>query len=148
MPRSIHLARSRNGLRATAVRASFRRSFHVDEVTTLPGDLDALRKRRYEYIFIDLDLPQALTVGDEVSIPVGVFNYLPAEQTVRLELTKQPWFELLDEAVKELKIAANEIDVEKVLLHKELPRMELTAECLVMNGVALAHRLGVRQTQP
>lgn len=30
-------------------------------------------------------------------------------------------------------------------LLKELPRMELTAECLVMNGVALAHRLGVPQ---
>lgn len=30
-------------------------------------------------------------------------------------------------------------------LLKELPRMELTAECLVMNGVALAERLGVSQ---
>jgi len=50
-------------------------------------------------------------VGDEVSIPVGVFNYLPEEQNVRLELQPQEWFELLDQPVKEVRIAANDIDV-------------------------------------
>ena len=44
-------------------------------------------------------------------MPVGVFNYLPSRQTVRLELAQADWFELLDEAVKEIKIAANEISV-------------------------------------
>ena len=32
--------------------------------------------RVFQDFFVDLDLPQSLTVGDEVSIPVGVFNYL------------------------------------------------------------------------
>ncbi len=67
--------------------------------------------RVFQDFFIDLDLPQSLTVGDEVSIPVGVFNYLPEAQDVRLELALNPWFELLDEPVKEIAIAANEISV-------------------------------------
>jgi len=65
----------------------------------------------FQDFFIDLDLPLSLTVGDEVSIPVGVFNYLAEEQTVRLEVQKEGWFELLDEPVKEMTIAANDISV-------------------------------------
>jgi uncharacterized protein YfaS (alpha-2-macroglobulin family)/ABC-type glycerol-3-phosphate transport system permease component len=67
--------------------------------------------RVFQDFFVDLDLPTSLTVGDEVSVPVGVFNYLPSEQTVRLELAKADWFELKDEGVKEIKIASNEISV-------------------------------------
>ncbi len=67
--------------------------------------------RVFQDFFVDLDLPATLTVGDEVAVPVGVFNYLPGEQTVRLELTQADWFELKDEPVKQIKIAANEISV-------------------------------------
>ncbi len=67
--------------------------------------------RVFQDFFVDLDLPLALTVGDEVSIPVGVFNYLSEPQSVRLELEQTGWFELLDEPVKEMTIAANDIDV-------------------------------------
>jgi uncharacterized protein YfaS (alpha-2-macroglobulin family) len=67
--------------------------------------------RVFQDFFIDLDLPLALTVGDEVSIPVGVFNYLPEEQLVRLELAPADWYELLDDPVKEVNIAANDISV-------------------------------------
>jgi hypothetical protein len=58
--------------------------------------------RVFQDFFIDLDLPLALTVGDEISVPVGIFNYLPQSQTVRLELTQAAWFELLDRPVKEV----------------------------------------------
>ena len=51
--------------------------------------------RVFQDFFIDLNLPQALTVGDEVSLPVGVFNYLDQEQTVKIEVTKAAWFVLL-----------------------------------------------------
>ncbi len=67
--------------------------------------------RVFQDFFVDLDLPPALTVGDEVAIPVGVFNYLPEAQTIRLDVEEAGWFELLDEASKELTIAANDIDV-------------------------------------
>lgn len=67
--------------------------------------------RVFQDFFIDLDLPSALTVGDEVAIPVGVFNYLPESQSVRLEVLSADWFELLDEPVKEIIVAPNEITV-------------------------------------
>ena len=67
--------------------------------------------RVFQDFFIDLDLPLALTVGDEVTVPVGVFNYLTEPQTVRLELEQASWFELLDESSKEITIAANDITV-------------------------------------
>ncbi len=67
--------------------------------------------RVFQDFFIDLDLPIALTVGDEIAVPVGVFNYLTEPQTVRLELEQAGWFELLDESSKEITIAANDITV-------------------------------------
>ncbi|MGC9521289.1 MAG: alpha-2-macroglobulin family protein [Anaerolineae bacterium] len=67
--------------------------------------------RVFQDFFIDLDLPASLTVGDEIAVPVGVFNYLPESQTVRLEVEGAAWFELLDDPVKEIQIAPNEIDV-------------------------------------
>ncbi|MBE3037485.1 MAG: hypothetical protein IMZ62_01540, partial [Chloroflexi bacterium] len=67
--------------------------------------------RVFQDFFIDLDLPQALTAGDEVAIPVGVFNYLPEDQQVTLELEKADWFELLDEPSKSINIASNDISV-------------------------------------
>ncbi len=67
--------------------------------------------RVFQDFFIDLDLPAALTVGDEVAIPIGVFNYLPNQQTVRLEVAPADWFELLDEPTKEMNIAANDVNV-------------------------------------
>jgi hypothetical protein len=67
--------------------------------------------RVFQDFFIDLDLPLALTVGDEVSIPVGIFNYLPEAQSVRLDLDQAEWFQLLDQASKEIKISANDISV-------------------------------------
>jgi hypothetical protein len=63
----------------------------------------------FQDFFIDLDLPQALTVGDEISIPVGVFNYLPVEQEVELILDQADWFDLLDDPQKQITIGANEI---------------------------------------
>jgi uncharacterized protein YfaS (alpha-2-macroglobulin family) len=67
--------------------------------------------RVFQDFFVDLDLPQSLTVGDEIAVPVGVFNYLPTPQTVRLELTQADWFELKDQAVKNIQVASNEITV-------------------------------------
>ena len=67
--------------------------------------------RVFQDFFIDLDLPLALTVGDEIAVPVGVFNYLGEDQNVRLELEQAAWFELMDEPVKEIQIGANDISV-------------------------------------
>lgn len=67
--------------------------------------------RVFQDFFVDIDLPVSLTQGDEISIPVGVFNYLADAQEVRLVVEQEPWFELLGEGEQTLTIAANDIDV-------------------------------------
>jgi hypothetical protein len=67
--------------------------------------------RVFQDFFVDIDLPVSLTQGDEISIPVGVFNYLPEAQEVRLEVEAEPWFELLDEGEQTLIIGSNDIEV-------------------------------------
>ncbi len=67
--------------------------------------------RVFQDFFIDLDLPGSLTVGDEISVPVAVYNYLAESQTVRLEVQPEPWFELLDATAKEIAVEPNEITV-------------------------------------
>jgi 5-hydroxyisourate hydrolase-like protein (transthyretin family) len=67
--------------------------------------------RVFQDFFVDVDLPVSLTQGDEISIPVGVFNYLPQAQEVRLVVEQEPWFELLGEGEQTLTIASNDIEV-------------------------------------
>ncbi|MBN1485318.1 MAG: hypothetical protein JXA37_11415 [Chloroflexia bacterium] len=67
--------------------------------------------RVFQDFFVDVDLPVALTQGDEISIPVGVFNYLPQEQEVRLVVQQESWFELLGPQEQTLLIASNDIEV-------------------------------------
>jgi hypothetical protein len=62
----------------------------------LGGTTSALRV--FQDFFVDLDLPVALTQNDEVAFPVAVYNYLKTPQTVTLELKREPWFDLIDEA--------------------------------------------------
>ena len=59
------------------------------------GKLGALSKplKVFQDFFVDLDMPVALVRGDEVTIPVAVYNYLTEPQTVRIELKQEPWFE-------------------------------------------------------
>ena len=67
--------------------------------------------RVFQDFFVDIDLPVSLTQEDEISIPVGVFNYLPEAQEVRLEVKEEDWFELLGEREQTLTIESNDIEV-------------------------------------
>ena len=42
--------------------------------------------RVFQPFFVDLDLPVAMIRGDEVAVPVVVYNYLDTPQTVQLRL--------------------------------------------------------------
>ena len=81
--------------------------------STQDGRLGAVTTgvRVFQDFFIDLDLPLALTQNDEISVPVGIFNYLPEAQEVRLELAEADWFELLDDPEKAISIEGNDISV-------------------------------------
>jgi uncharacterized protein YfaS (alpha-2-macroglobulin family) len=65
--------------------------------------------RVFQPFFVDLNLPVTLTRGDEVAIPVVVYNYLDRPQTVQLVLENAAWFERLDEASKRVELKPNEV---------------------------------------
>ncbi|MGD8398515.1 MAG: alpha-2-macroglobulin family protein, partial [Anaerolineae bacterium] len=67
--------------------------------------------RVFQDFFVDIDLPLALTQGDEVSMPVAVYNYLETGQQVRLALEPQAWFEMLGEAEQVVDVAPGDVTV-------------------------------------
>ena len=67
--------------------------------------------RVFQDFFVDIDLPVSLTQGDEVSIPVAIYNYLPAAQTVRLQLQPEDWFEPLSSIEQTVRMNAGEVGV-------------------------------------
>jgi uncharacterized protein YfaS (alpha-2-macroglobulin family) len=67
--------------------------------------------RVFQDFFVDIDLPLALTQGDEVSMPVAVYNYLDAGQQVALTLEAQDWFEFLGEPTRAVDVAPGDVTV-------------------------------------
>ena len=67
---------------------------------TADGRLGATEKplKVFQPFFVDVNLPVSLTRGDELAVPVVVYNYLDKPQTVTLTLAKAPWFTLLGDA--------------------------------------------------
>ncbi len=65
----------------------------------------------FQDFFVDLDLPIALTQDDEISIPVGIYNYLPQGQSIRIKIKKEDWFDLFDKEEKTIFVGANDISV-------------------------------------
>lgn len=67
--------------------------------------------RVFQDFFVEMDLPLALTQGDEVRFPVAVFNYLKKSQKVVLTLKEDSWFELVDgqSNTRELEIGASQV---------------------------------------
>lgn len=66
----------------------------------------------FQDFFTDIDLPVALTQNDEISVPVAVYNYLTKNQSVRLVLVEDDWFDLLDTKEKRAVLSPNEAGVE------------------------------------
>jgi type II secretory pathway pseudopilin PulG len=65
--------------------------------------------RVFQPFFVDLNLPVHLTRGDEVTVPVVVYNYLAEPQSVTLDLESGAWFELLDEPQETLELGPNAV---------------------------------------
>ncbi len=67
--------------------------------------------RVFQDFFVDIDLPLALTQGDQVSMPVAVYNYLETGQRVELTLEKQDWFEPLGPSTQAVEVAPGDVMV-------------------------------------
>jgi hypothetical protein len=63
----------------------------------------------FQPFFVDLNLPVSLTRGDEVALPVVVYNYHDKPQTVELTLASADWFECLDGAERKVELAAHAV---------------------------------------
>lgn len=96
--------------------------------------------RVFQDFFIDLDLPVSVTQGDEVSVPVAVYNYLPSAQSVSLELRQDAWFTLEggDTAFKQVEVGAGEVAV----AHFRLKASKIGEQQLQVTG-----RLGGRTSE-
>ncbi|MBI4859386.1 MAG: alpha-2-macroglobulin, partial [Candidatus Riflebacteria bacterium] len=83
--------------------------------STKKGDLGSFTAglRAFQEFFVDLDLPVALTKGDEIALPVAVFNYLDRPQEVKLELERGSWFELAGDPVRLLRLGPGEVTAER-----------------------------------
>jgi hypothetical protein len=65
--------------------------------------------RVFQDFFVDIDLPVAFTQGDEVSVPVALYNYLAKPQTVRLRLEVGDGFEILGNHEARITLQPNEV---------------------------------------
>ncbi len=63
----------------------------------------------FQDFFVDIDFPVALTQGDEVGVPIAVYNYLKTDQDVELVVEKSDWFDLLEDERKVVSLAAGEV---------------------------------------
>ncbi len=63
----------------------------------------------FQPFFVEVNLPVALTRGDEVAVPVVVSNYLDKPQTVTVTLDDAMWCDRLDAAERRLELAAGEV---------------------------------------
>jgi DNA-binding NtrC family response regulator len=68
------------------IRAAFRRPFQVDTAATVRDCLEALRKRRYEFTFIDLDLLRGLGEfrGDSAASSRAIRQAFPSVEVIVL----------------------------------------------------------------
>ena len=62
----------------------------------------------FQPFFVDVELPVALTRGDEISLPVVIYNYLPQSQSVEISLAANDWCECLEANMQTIELGANE----------------------------------------
>lgn len=77
------------------------------------GELGSLldQIKVFQDFFVDIDLPVALTQGDEISIPVAIYNYLPKSQEIRLVLQDEDWFDLVGKSEVTKTLGKDEVSV-------------------------------------
>ncbi|MFN3995700.1 MAG: alpha-2-macroglobulin family protein, partial [bacterium] len=61
----------------------------------------------FQEFFIDINNPLFLTQGDEISLPIVVYNYTKEDLKVKVKIEKEDWFDLLDEEVKSVIVKPN-----------------------------------------
>lgn len=63
----------------------------------------------FQEFFLSLQLPKRLTVGDEISLPVLLYNYLKKDQTIDVRLKRDSWFEINQSPKTNLSVTSSEV---------------------------------------
>ncbi|MBP5405689.1 hypothetical protein J6Z19_00890 [bacterium] len=71
------------------------------------SSLDSIRV--FQDFFVDIDFPVSLTQNDEISVPVGIYNYLNVEQNITLEAESDDWFEMTGDSAINVTVPANSV---------------------------------------
>lgn len=82
----------------------------------------------FQDFFVDLDLPVTLTQGDQVSLPVAIYNYTPGKGQVRLTLQEDDWYALVkDDGEKTVDVQAGKVAGAQFTLEaKRIGKFKLT----------------------
>jgi CD109 antigen len=92
----------------------------ADSITTWRMAMSAVTKsgelgtgehglRVFQPFFVDLDLPLALTQGDEVWLPIALYNYLQEPQSIALSLESEPGLEVVGEREKKIDVLPGDV---------------------------------------
>ncbi|MDQ7826475.1 MAG: MG2 domain-containing protein [Candidatus Eremiobacteraeota bacterium] len=101
---------------------SWRLSAFASSLNGLLGSADH-PIRVFQDFFVDLDLPVALTQGDEASLPVAIYNYLGTAQAVSLRLESAGSVELLSEPAQIVEPKAGSVSVAHFRIRARSPGM-------------------------
>ena len=98
----------------------------------------------FQDFFTEMDLPVTLTQGDEVSIPVAIYNYAGSRGNVRLRLEQGDWFAAEEDSLEkvvpvesgrvraaEFRVAAKRIGKFKLTLRAEMDGAAKRADIVV-----------------
>jgi hypothetical protein len=102
----------------------------------------------FQDFFVDLDLPVTLTQGDQVSLPIAVYNYSGKSGEVSLKLKREDWFSLdHDTAEKSVSAASDRVaGAEFTLTAKRIGKFKLTLSAH-MEGSASRDDIVVREIE-
>jgi len=84
-------------------------------ITVLASDQDGnlgsaeVGMKVFQDFFVEPDLPRFLTVGDELAVPVSIFNYLDTPQAITLEIAQGDWFQFVETPQLTFTVAPNEV---------------------------------------
>ena len=92
--------------------------------------------RVFQDFFVDLDLPVTLTQGDQVSLPVAIYNYTSGKGEVRLQLKEDEWYSLVkDETEKSVEVEAGKVGGSEFTLEaKRIGKFKLTLSAQMRGG--------------
>lgn len=96
----------------------------------------------FQDFFTEMDLPLTLTQGDEVSIPVAVYNYSGSQGDVRLRLDPGDWYSLAgDVADKSVSVESGRVGGSQFsIAAKRIGKFKLTLKAEMDAGVNRAAR--------